>query len=148
MLMMVIGLAGCDRGVLFEQFVPLDKKGWGYEQVLPFELEVQDVSVPYDVFINLRHTNDYPYANLWIMVYSYPPDGGTPTQQRMELKLATNDGKWLGTGLGANVNHQIKVRDMMKFQAPGKYSLAIQHDMRVQSVPALTHFGITVAKSK
>ncbi|MBI1183547.1 gliding motility lipoprotein GldH [bacterium] len=139
-------LSGCNRGLLYEKYMEIDHNGWEYVKPITFEVEVTDVSKPYDFYINLRHTNDYPYSNLWIMLFSYPPEGN-PTQQRMELKLAKPDGKWLGNGLGANITHEIKVKAGFTFPMPGKYAFTLQHDMREQIVPAITHVGIRIEEA-
>lgn len=140
--------AGCNPGLLYEKYLEIEGKGWKHIEPITFEVEVDDISVPYDVYVNLRHTNDYPYSNLWLMMYTYPPEGEQATQQRMELKLAQADGRWLGNGLGTNVTHEIRVRQKFVFPTKGTYAFTIEHDMREQIVPAVSHVGLRIEKSK
>jgi len=140
-------LQGCSGGLIYEKYAEIDGLGWEYNSPVTFEVDVEDASKKYDFYVNLRHTNDYPYSNLWLMLYSYPPEGN-PTQQRMELKLAKPDGKWIGTGLGANITHEIRVKSGFTFPAPGKYAFTVQHDMREQIVAAISHVGIRIQETE
>ncbi len=147
-LAIVIFLAACSKGLIYENYLKIEGNGWKYIEPITFEVDVEDISKAYDIYVNVRHTNDYPYSNLWLMMYTYPPEGDEITQQRMELKLAQPDGKWLGNGLGTNITHEIKVREKFVFPAKGTYAFTIQHDMREQVVPAISHVGIRIEKSQ
>ncbi|MGB0429568.1 MAG: gliding motility lipoprotein GldH [Bacteroidia bacterium] len=141
-------LASCSAGLLYEKYLEIDNKGWKYVEPITFEVEVDDIGKAYDIYVNLRHTNDYPYSNLWLMLYTYPPDEGDVTQQRMELKLAQPDGKWLGNGLGTNITHEIRVRQKFVFPTKGTFAFTLQHDMREQIVPAVSHVGLRVQEAE
>lgn len=139
-------LQSCNSGLVYEKYFEIEGKGWKYIEPITFEVEVDDISKTYDLYVNVRHTNDYPYSNLWMMMYSYPPDGEA-TQNRMELRLAYPDGKWIGNGLGANITHEIRVKHKFAFPMKGTYVFTLQHDMREQIVPALSHVGIRIEAS-
>ena len=139
-------LVSCGGDVVFEKYYELPSAKWDYDDAINYEVDIKDVSKTYDLYVNIRHTNDYPYSNLWTMLY-YAPVNGQGTQQRMEFKLAQSDGKWLGNGFGSTVTHEIKVRSGMKFEQPGKMIFTIQHDMRVNPVPAVSHVGLRLEKS-
>lgn len=139
-------LSSCNGQVQYEKYFEIPDSKWDHDQVINFELEIEDATQAYDLYINVRHTNDYPYSNLWTMLY-YTPANGQGTQQRMEFKLAQPDGKWLGNGFGSTVTHEIKVRSGIKFEQPGKVVFTLQHDMRINPVPAVSHMGLRLEKA-
>lgn len=146
-LMLTCLLGSCAGDVVFEKYFELPSAKWDYDQAINFEVDVKDVKQTYDLYVNVRHTNDYAYSNLWMMLYSAPQEG-EGTQQRMELKLAMPNGAWLGKGFGSTVTHEIKVRSNIRFENPGVQLFTLQHDMRINPVPALSHVGIRLERSK
>jgi len=142
----LVGLTSCSKGLIYEKYLEIDQKSWEYENPVTFEVEVEKPEDSYDLYVNLRHSNDYPYSNLWLMLYTLPPEG-QPTQQRLELKLARPDGSWIGNSLGGTITHEIRVRSNMELPAAGTYTYTIQHDMRMNQVPAVSHVGIRLSKA-
>lgn len=143
-------LTSCQGDVVYERYMEIEAARWEYVKPITFDVEVKELGQKMDLYVNLRHTNDYPYANLWLKLFYYPPEGdpSPPTQQRLELKLAKANGKWIGSGLGTTISHEIKIKSDLVFNRTGVHSFTIQHDMREQVVPAIDHVGLRLEKSE
>jgi len=142
----LFALSSCTRGLVYEKYLEIEGNSWEYESPVTFEVSIEELNKEYDLYVNLRHSNDYPYSNIWLMLFSLPPNG-QPTQQRLELKLAKPDGAWIGNGMGSTITHEIRVRTGMRFTEVGTYTYTIQHDMRMNQVPAVSHVGIRMEES-
>lgn len=144
---LLFSLSACHQGLVYEKYLEIDNNSWEYESPVTFEIDVENINKKYDLYVNLRHSNDYPYSNIWLMLFSLPPDG-QPTQQRIELKLARPDGSWIAKGNGGTITHEVRVRQGMKFDKPGTYTYTLQHDMRINQVPAVSYVGIGLKETK
>ena len=93
---------------------------------------------------NLRHTNNYAYANIFVLLHQHAPSGARDTTP-VEIELAAPDGRWLGSGSGAVFSHQHLVRGNYTFPDTGRYVFLIEQNMRENPLPGVTDVGIRIA---
>ena len=90
----------CEYPALYDRYQPVEQTGWGKEKVYYFTFEVQDTAVPYDLTLNIRNNNLYPYQNLWLFCSEEHPIG--PLRQsgktRSNVCLPMNMENGMGTG--------------------------------------------------
>lgn len=141
-----IVVLGCDENRIFEQNVEISDKSWSYDQVFPFEAEINDTSLRYNVYINLRHTYQYANSNLWLMLYTTFPSG-EKIERRVELPLASKGGKWYGHSGGSIVAHQILIQPNAIFPEVGKYQFEIEQNMRRNPLEEILDVGIRIEKA-
>ena len=89
----------CTTIDLYEKDVAIPGFKWKSSFRPEFTFSIKDTTVPYQLFLVLRHNEKYNYNNIWINLYSQPP-GDTLHKAAFELPLATNE-KWLATGMDA-----------------------------------------------
>lgn len=135
-------ISACSPGIVYEEYADISDAKWEYEKPVTFEVDIPKAG-SYKIFCNIRHNNDYHYANLWVQLFSYPPKG-KPKKQRFEIRLARKDGKWLGNGIGGTLTREALLLNDFQAEKAGKYTFTIQHDMRLNVVPAISHVGIRV----
>lgn len=135
-------LVSCSSNLVYEAYTEVEN-GWQYQNVIEHMVDVEGPAAAHDVFLNIRHTNDYPYSNLWVQVFTTNPDG-QEVSQRFEITLAKPDGQWLGNSWGSTITQERLIMQGVKFQKPGKHVFKVQHDMRLNNVPAITHIGVRV----
>lgn len=134
----------CQRNVEFDQFSTIDKSGWSWNDPLTFEVELNDTVNLYDLFIQVRHTVDYPMSNLYMFVKVAGPSGQSLTDT-VNFILAESDGMWLGSGVGKLKELRLLYRKNTLFTDPGIYTFVIEQGMRNPSLP-VTDIGIRIEK--
>lgn len=144
-IILVFALVSCSGDLVYEAYTEIEN-GWQYQNAIEHEVNVEDPAKAYDVFLNIRHTNDYQYSNLWVQVFTLNPDS-QEVQQRYELTLAKPDGQWLGNSWGSTITQERLIMQGIKFQKPGKHVFKVQHDMRLNNLPAVTHIGIRLEEA-
>ena len=108
--------------------------------------EVEDASVGYDFYLNIRHTGDYKYSNIFVLIRQLNPDG-TKFSERKEFTLALPDGMWLGTGSGSLLDHQIPFRKGYHFPEKGTYIIELEQNMRDNPLRELSDIGLRIEKA-
>jgi gliding motility-associated lipoprotein GldH len=144
---LVLALASCDPGRLYEVNKNVEPSGWHYQNRIPFDVQITDTVKFYNVLVNLRVASDYKYSNIFLWVHTTSPDKQTD-KRRIEMKLADERGKWLGNGLGDLYDYQFPVYNRIKFPKSGFYRFEIEQNMREDTLMHIKSTGIRVEEWK
>ena len=94
-LVTLIVFASCDFSSGFREYHAL-QDGWPSSKHISF-YTYQIVQVPSDIYIHIRNTNTYPYANLFL-VAELRDSIQVIARDTLEYAMADHQGKWLGAG--------------------------------------------------
>jgi gliding motility-associated lipoprotein GldH len=125
----------------------ISSRNWSYNKKVPIPVNIQDETIPYNIYINLRHTADYKYSNIFLLIRVTEPDGRTTTE-RKEFKLAYPDGEWLGKGSGNMYSYQLPYKMNYRFAKKGIYTFQLEQNMRDNPLHEITDAGIRVEKAE
>lgn len=145
-LLMVLLLASCSGGVLFDQSAPI-KGHWYKDNPRQFEVAVPDSLAVYNFYLNVRHSTDYRFSNLYLFLQTRFPNGHI-TRDTIQLILANNEGKWLGKGWGSVKEDDILLKHNLKFPLKGKYDFTIWQAMRADTLKGIQDIGLRIVKAK
>ena len=146
---MFLMLTACNRIDLYEKNVPIPKHAWQSSFKPSFSFVINDTTVPYQVFIILRHNERYNYNNLWVNLYTLSPGSTTPQKVQYELPLATNEKGWLGTGMDDIYEHRIALTpptEKFYFKKAGKYTFTLEQIMREDPLQNVMNVGLRIEK--
>lgn len=138
-------LSSCTSIDLYEKDVTIPGFKWKGSFKPEFAFAIKDTSVPYQLFLVLRHNDKYNYNNIWINLYSQPP-GDTMHKASFELPLATNE-KWLATGMDDIYEHRIKLTEPQYFKA-GLYHFKVEEIMREDPLENVMDVGLRMEKKQ
>ena len=64
----------CDSNRVFDEYQSLPNQ-WNKDSIITFNVTPPDSINAYNVFLNLRNSNDYKYSNLFLIVATKFPNG-------------------------------------------------------------------------
>lgn len=140
---LMLVMASCDNARLFDENKAIENNNWYYKTRLPFDVRIKDTTKLYNVYVNLRVDADYKYSNIFMWVHTINPDKKTD-QRRVEIKLADESGKWLGSGLGDIYDYQFPAFKKVKFPQQGFYRFELEQNMRDDTLLHVKAAGIRV----
>ncbi|HEY0610374.1 MAG TPA: gliding motility lipoprotein GldH [Chitinophaga sp.] len=122
---------------------------WTYQYKPVFEVTVnpEDTAYLYNIYVNVRHTDAYPYSNIWVLVNTQTPGDTTQQPRRVELPLADASGKWLGRGLDDIYEHRIPIQEKAILNKPGTYRFIFEQNMRQNPLPYVMNVGLRIEKA-
>lgn len=132
-----------DQNTLVDTNQEIEKRTWTYIDRVKVPVTISDSAQPYNVYLNLRHTGDYKYSNIFILVHEISPEGKTITE-RKEVKLALPDGEWLGKGSGNLYSYQVLVKSKYRFAKKGNYVFQLEQNMRDNPLREVSDVGIRI----
>lgn len=147
----LILLVHCRPIDLYERTVNIPKHAWSSDFTPSFEFEIKDTITLYEVSLVLRHTDGYPFNNIWLNVQVETPD--SLYTFRAEKKLGDNDKGWLGTGLNDVIEHRISLNPDLanagiSFRRSGTYTFRLTQIMREDPLPQVLQTGIRVERKR
>lgn len=144
-LFFTFAICSCDKNRVYEENHDLDSKSWYIDSVQAFSFKIEDVKKPYNVLINVRNSESYPYYNLFLRYYLTDSLGKELKSQQVELMLMdAKTGKPEGKGIGDIFSHQFGLLNGYIFQKPGTYTLKLKQYMRQDPLPEVYSVGIRV----
>lgn len=127
-LIFTVVLSSCDSNQVFDIYKSVPNK-WHKDNVISFNVVPPDSLKPYNLFVNIRNTNNYKYNNLFLIVEMEFPHGKT-IKDTLEYKMADPTGKLLGSGLTDIKENKLWYKEQVVFKESGNYKVNIQHAMR------------------
>ncbi len=109
--------------------------------------DITDSVSGHNWFFNLRHTEEYPYANFFAFVHTTTPVGKTYVDT-LECVLSDPEGRWLGNRTGSYVDHHILYKYNQRFPSGGTYTSTIVHAMRDTALADVQNVGISIEIQK
>ena len=140
-------LSSCtDPKSVFDQNTEISNRNWSYVNKVKFDVKIDDPSVPYNLYMNLRVTGDYKYANMFVLISQKDAKHPKPSVVRYEFKLANPDGEWLGQGTGNIYSYQTLFKPQYRFPEKGTYHFEFEQNMRDNPLHEVSDVGLRVEK--
>jgi gliding motility-associated lipoprotein GldH len=146
-LVFALGFSSCKNNVVYSKYINFADEQWFDKDKAVFDLEITDTQTLNNISLMVRHTESYPYNNLFLFVTTKYPDGKVLTDT-MEVVLANSKGEWLGSGAGDIFDIKVPIKKNVRFPLGGKYQFSFEQGMRVNPLPMIMDFGFEIEKSK
>lgn len=144
-----LSFAACRSSPQYQDHVTIPKNAWTYSFKPEFHFTITDTAAPYQLFFLIRHTDAYPFSNIWIQLETQAPGSKTFQKMRVEVPLAASTGQWLGRGMGEIWEQRVPINNVSTpavFQKKGDYTIRLSHDMRKNPLPDVMQVGLRIEK--
>ena len=135
-----------DPAAVLDQSTEISNHNWSYANRINFDVRIDDVTVPYNLYMNLRVSGSYRYANIYVLLTQ--KHAGKTATTRYQIPLANPDGEWLGSGSGNLYSYQYPLRTQYKFPAKGTYHFELEQNMRDNPLHEVSDVGLRVEKAR
>lgn len=143
-------LFACADDVVYQSDIPLPQTGWSRDYKPEFAFDISDTVNQHNVYIDVRHTGDYAFSDLFLFIDLTGP-GGRTARDTVECLLADPTGRWLGKGTGFIFSDRVQAKVLYKlnnrFPAAGRYTMKLEQAMRVEPLSDVIDIGISVERS-
>ena len=135
----------CDEQTVYHSFQSLPTEGWQRNDTLFFNVSVADSATLYNVSVEVRNRNNYPYQNLPLLIYYDSPEVPNIKRDTLELRLADNAGIWLGDGWGGLYQSTLPA-GFVRIGKAGEYRFKIIHLLPDEVLPGINDVGIKLKR--
>lgn len=142
-------LCGCIPSPYYQKDYTVPQAGWQYQYKPSFKFEITDTASFYKLFFIIRHTEAYPYSNIWLWIHTKQPGDTAFEKTRIEIPLAEPSGKWLGRGMGSIWEQRMPIShegDSIILRKKGTWEIRLEQNMRINPLPEILHVGLRIEK--
>jgi len=145
---MALAVFSCDTNAVYSAYEDIEDGKWYVKNAPSFTFEIDDATIPYNIYYNLRNSLSYGYYNLYLTRYLRDA-GGREIESRLDelILLDPKTGKPNGDGLGDLFDHKFLMKRNYRFPKPGRYTMQIRQYMRQDPLLNIMSVGITVEKA-
>tara|TARA_B100001758_G_C18410472_1_gene615273 strand:- start:25 stop:486 length:462 start_codon:yes stop_codon:yes gene_type:complete len=142
----VLVFISCNNSIVFEKYKNLEDQSWHSDSVINFDYTITDTTLKYKLDLNLRHSVNYEYQNLFLFITF------ESTRDTIELLLADKRGRWFGRGVGDIREVKVPLKEKQSFLKKGSKSIKIEQAMRYGSEQEIINLkfvdaiGISITK--
>ena len=121
-------LTSCDSNKIFSEYTDIDNFLWKRDHVITYEANIDDPDTVYDVYLALRHTTYYAWANIKVNCTVVYPGGEERTMDH-DIMLRNEDGTFKAEGAGDLWDIEYRILEKASFKEKGTYVFKIQNIM-------------------
>jgi gliding motility-associated lipoprotein GldH len=139
LLLMSVLLFSCDEKRVFDEYKSVGKE-WHKDSIVTFDLPQLNSEKTYNLYVNVRDNDDYPFNNLFLIVSLEQPNRQVKVDT-LEYQMTNPDGTLLGDGFTDIKENKLFYKDKESFKQKGVYKIHIRHAVRqtgkIEGVPSL-----------
>ena len=143
-MVLLLHTLSCDSGMIYDRYEPTDQGMWSWKDAMEFKVDISDTLSMHNIFLQVRHTVEYPLSNLYMFVHVKGP-GGQHLTDTINMVLALPSGEWTGKGNGNIRELMLLYRKQTQFSIPGTYVFTLEQAMRKPELP-VCDLGIRIER--
>lgn len=139
----------CDKKRVFDQYKSVGNT-WHKDSIVTFDLPKLDPKKAFNLFVNVRDNDDYPFNNLFLIVSLEQPNKKTRVDT-LEYQMANPDGTLLGDGFSDIKENKLFYKNKVTFDQKGLYKIHIKQAVRqtgkiegVSALPGISDVGFRI----
>ncbi len=145
LLLISIILLSCVKNDTYQSAHTIHNEQWNKLDTAYFAVNIYDTTERYNMYLTLRRSINYPYANIWLRTLTQTPDTTAPALSDLELTLEEKDGTPTGSRFGNNIEHLILIQENAKLKY-GKYQFWILQNMRDDDLRGVLNIGLRLER--
>ena len=152
-ILIVLLAISCDKKRVFDEYKSVGKT-WHKDIIVTFELPKLDPKKNFNLYVNVRDNDDYPFNNLFLIVSLEQPNRKIKVDT-LEYQMTNPDGTLLGDGFSDIKESKLFYKDKVNFTQKGIYKVHIQQATRqtgkiegVTALPGITDVGFRIESTE
>ena len=138
----------CESNKVFEKHTdPSGNLEWTKEEVVEFDVNIEDIDTKYNVILALRYAKGFMYTTLPVEVKRTAPGGEVEVNQHV-FNARNDDGTYNGEGAGDIWDLEEVYKDSTRFPEKGTYHYEIRQISKVDKLHMVMEVGLIVEKTE
>ena len=118
----------CDKRSIFDQYTAVGN-AWHKDSIISFELPKLDPKKSFNMYVNVRDNDNYPFNNLFLIVSLEQPNHQIKVDT-LEYQMTNPDGTLLGDGFSDIKENKLFYKNKVNFTQKGIYKIHIKQANR------------------
>lgn len=152
-ILVLLLIISCDKKRVFDEYKSVGN-AWHKDSVVTFELPKLDPKKSFNMYVNVRDNDDYPFNNLFLIVSLEQPNHQVKVDT-LEYQMTEPDGTLLGDGFSDIKESRLFYKNKQKFTQKGIYKIHIRQANRetgkiegVTTLPGISDVGFRIESTE
>ena len=146
-------IISCDKKRVFDEYKSVGNT-WHKDSIVSFELPKLESKKFFNLYVNVRDNDDYPFNNLFLIVSLEQPNRQMKVDT-LEYQMTNPDGTLLGEGFSDIKENKLFYKGKVNFTQKGIYKVHIKQANRqtgkiqgVTSLPGISDIGFRIESTE
>lgn len=146
-------IISCDKKRVFDEYKSVGN-AWHKDSIVTFELPKLDSKKSFNMYVNVRDNDAYPFNNLFLIVSLEHPNHQVKVDT-LEYQMTNPDGTLLGEGFSDIKENKLFYKEKQNFTQKGIYKIHIKQATRqtgkiegVTSLPGISDVGFRIESTE
>lgn len=135
--------SSCGPSYFFDEKKEIQNSNWTYQDSLDFTIDVTDTLSIYNLYLDINHSTEYSFQNIYIRIHTKYPNGQRVTQQ-VPIDMMRKVGIWYGDCNSEECDLRVTLREGSFFNALGKHTLTIEQFMRKDPLEGINSVALRI----
>lgn len=140
-------ISSCGPDTIYEKTYEISAGEWFYSDTLTYEVNIDDTLTIYNLYLDLEHSREYPFENMYVRIHTGFPSGERLSKQ-VSLELANEAGIWIGDCDSEICSVTIPIQMGAYFDQPGVYTFKLEQYMRRNPLPGVRSIGLRIEEAE
>lgn len=152
-ILVLLLIISCDKKRVFDEYKSVGN-AWHKDSVVTFELPKLDPKKSFNLYVNVRDNDDYPFNNLFLIVSLEQPNHQVKVDT-LEYQMTEPDGTLLGDGFSDIKESRLFYKNKQNFTQKGIYKIHIRQANRetgkiegVTTLPGISDVGFRIESTE
>ena len=140
-------LASCGSSTFYEKNYDFIDGVWKHDNPSSFDFTISDNNSRYDLLLDIEHSSNFPFENLYLKINTKFPDQST-VSDTLSIEMINRQGAWIGKCTGENCRLRVVLQEQIKFKNSGDHSIMFEQFTREDNLQGVNSIGLKLLSSK
>lgn len=122
-------LHACSENFVYSEQQIIDNAEWKYGDTLDFAIPIADTTEKYNLYLDVQHTTDYSYQNIYLNVATIYPSGKR-IAELLPIDFADKTGQWYGNCNTETCQLRVNIQQRAYFNETGTHHIVFEQYLR------------------
>lgn len=134
-------LTACSENFIYEETKSIPNGAWAYADTLDYTLNITDTTQLYNLYLDIDHTVDYPFQNIYLKIHTQYPSGKRISEQ-LPIDFADKTGQWYGKCSGEDCHLRVNIQQRAFFNEVGKHVITLEQFLRKNPLQGMKNIAL------
>ena len=146
LLFLALFLFSCGPDYILDEEKEITNQAWTYGDSLSFNVDISNPTEIYNLYLDVEHSTEYGYQNMYIRLHSIFPDGKRVTE-KVSVELMAKGGRWKGDCNSEECEYRMSIHEGATFKQAGNYRFVIEQFMRKNPLEGVQNLGLKIEET-
>ena len=139
----LILISSCTDKTIYSHSVSFENGTWKNQDPAIFNFSIDETTEKYNLFLDIDHSADYSFENLYVRIKTQFPDQ-TTVLDTLSIEMIDNQGGWISNCGNDNCELTVFLQQRTMFKSAGDHQISIEQFTRQNDLQGVRSLAFRV----